>query len=73
MVVKNENIESCEVKMDKVLHVPQLCTNLLSISQIVNKGNEVHLKKHGCQVSNNKDKVIATGNHENNLFRVNII
>ena len=27
MVIKSGNIESCEVKMHKVLHVPQLCPN----------------------------------------------
>ncbi|EDS43878.1 conserved hypothetical protein [Culex quinquefasciatus] len=50
--------------------IPELTTNLLSVSEIVEKGNTVTFDKRGCQVVNPDGDVFATGIRENNLFRV---
>lgn len=60
------------VNLIDVRYVPGLAANLLSVSEIVKKGLKVVFDKSGCLVIDGtvetKGKVVATGEHANNLF-----
>lgn len=60
-----------ELLIKNVQYVPKLCVNLLSVSQMVKKGNTVVFNENGCYVYNKDEKIIATGTLENDLFRLN--
>lgn len=60
-----------EIVIKNVQHVPELCGNLLSVSQIVKNNNTVVFTSSGCTIYNADKKVIATGNLVNNLFKLN--
>lgn len=60
-----------KLSIKNVQYVPELCVNLLSVSQMVKRGNTVVFSSGGCTVYNENKKVIATGSLENNLFKLN--
>ena len=51
---------SSEVPVEKVLFVPDLDVNLLSISEIVKKDNTVTFDKSGCEIRDSTNRVLAT-------------
>lgn len=57
-------IKNCEF-------VPDLCTNLLSVAQMVKNKNTVVFNENGCFIYNSAGKVIATADLVNNLFKLN--
>lgn len=61
-----------QVSIDNVLHVPDLSSNLLSISQLCQKGHTVVFKNDGCQIFDRDMEVVATGRHVNNMFLLNV-
>lgn len=50
--------------------VPELTTNLLSVSKIVKNGNTVTFSNKGCIVRNEKGETIATGSLCGDLFKL---
>lgn len=62
-----------EIVMKNVQYVPKLFVNLLSVSQIVKRDNDVLFTKHGCTITNKNGKVIATGSLQNDLFKLNTV
>ena len=58
------------IPVEKVQLLPELSVNLLSVSQIVKKGHTVIFTDRGCKVVDKDIDVIATGIHENNLFKL---
>ena len=50
------------ILLQKVLHVPNLTSNLASVSMIVKGGNKVVFLGNKCEVFNAQDKLILTGN-----------
>lgn len=61
------------ILIKNVQYLPNLCANLHSISQIVKKNNTVVFTKNGCTVYDDKNRVIATGSLENDLFKLNVM
>lgn len=53
-----------------VQYIPELCTNLLSVSQIVKHDNKVVFTKDGCKIFDRNGQVISTGKLENNMFKL---
>lgn len=53
--------------------VPDLCTNLLSVAQMVQNDNTVIFSKNGCIIYNTSGKVIATADQVNNMFKLNTV
>lgn len=70
MLIENE---VKKIKINNVQYVPNIVTNLLSVSQIVKNGNEVLFTKIGCKVFNSKHEIVATGILINNMFKLNTI
>lgn len=59
---------SAEVK--NVLVVPELCTNLLSVSQLVNSGNSIEFNTNGCQIYRNDGVLIGTADLIDNMYKL---
>lgn len=65
------NGEKNKVKIQNVQYMPQICANLLSVSQIVqNSDSEVVFIKFVCKIYNANREIIATGSLENNIFKL---
>lgn len=63
---------SNKILFQNVLYVPELATNLLSVSQIVNHGGEVKFNNAGCVILNSHKKIVATAILINNMYRLNL-
>ncbi|XP_040164860.1 uncharacterized protein LOC120901222 [Anopheles arabiensis] len=59
-----------EIPVDDVQLIPNLSVNLLSVNQIVKKGYSVTFTNEGCEVVNRNGDIIATGSHDNDLFKL---
>lgn len=70
--VKTDN-DISDIKLKNVQYVPGICVNLLSVSQIVQRGHEVVFSKNGCKIFDAKKKVIATGSLINNMFKLDTV
>ncbi|KAG5886331.1 hypothetical protein JTB14_034794 [Gonioctena quinquepunctata] len=62
--------QSFNVNVENVFYVPDLKVNLLSVSQIVQKGNKVNFNSEGAQIINAQGKIIATATLQNNLLKL---
>lgn len=71
--IKKRSLNGSEMTLKNVHIVPEICTNLLSVSQIhVLHDNVVTFDKKGCRVTDVHGEVIATGRLENGLFKLNV-
>lgn len=61
------------VSINGVLHVPKLLANLLSVSQMVEKGFTVVFNKEGCQIYDLDKNLFATGSHVNHMFKLDVL
>lgn len=65
------NGEKKEIDIKDVQYVPDMCVNLLSVSQMAKKNNEIIFNKLGCTIYNENREVIATGSLVNNMYKLN--
>lgn len=61
-----------EIIVRNVQCVPQLMTNLISVSQVVRNGNGIVFDKHGCEIFNTNGELVLTGKLVNNMYRLDI-
>lgn len=54
-----------------VEHVPDLCANLLSVRQMIKKGNKVVFENDECKIFDRERNLIATANVVDDLYRLN--
>lgn len=66
-----EKLDGSIVTLSRVLHVPDLRTNLLAVSKITDHGHTVIFKKDSAKVINNKGDVLIAANREADLYVVN--
>lgn len=59
-----------QITVYDVQYIPNLTANLLSVSQIVKRGNSVHFNDKGCTVRNPQGVKIATGTLDGDLFKL---
>lgn len=71
-IITNTNERDYEICVENVLCVPSLTTNLLSVSQLIKKGNSVKFTNNGCYIYNQKHDLIATASLVNGVYKVNI-
>lgn len=57
-----------EITINKVHYVPNICANLLSVSQMVKNNKTVLFTKDGCKILDSKENVIATASLVNDLL-----
>lgn len=62
--------EKREIDIKDVQYVPDMCVNLLSVSQMAKKNNEIVFNKHGCTIYNANREVIATGSLVDNMYKL---
>jgi len=60
------------VEVKDVLYVPELCTNLLSVSQMVKNGKKVVFDINGCRIYNQNRQLIATATLGNGIFKLDV-
>lgn len=66
------NDEQKVLTLREIQCVPDLCVNLLSVSQIVKRGNTVVFTIDGCKIYNKNNELIATGDLVDDMFKMNI-
>lgn len=66
--------DDCEydIVIKGVCCIPSLTTNLLSVSQLIKKGNSVSFTDKGC-VYNKKQQLVATAVLVNGVCKVNLV
>ncbi|GBP23594.1 Retrovirus-related Pol polyprotein from transposon TNT 1-94 [Eumeta japonica] len=62
-----------DIVVKDVMCVPSLTTNLLSVSQLIKRGNSVSFTEDGCLVHNQKNDLVATAVMVNGVYRVNLL
>lgn len=60
-----------KIAVKNVMHVPDLAVNLLSVSQIVKRGNSVVFNSEGCSVYNNDDEKVLWCKERGGVYCVN--
>lgn len=66
------NDKKYDISVKGILCVPELTTNLLSVSQLIKSGNTVKFEADGCKVFNRQNVLVATANLVENVYRLNI-
>lgn len=61
-----------DVEIKDVFCVPKLTTNLLSISQLIRKGNKVEFTKDSCEIYNQNGTLVAYASLENGVYKLKI-
>lgn len=61
-----------DILFKNVLHVPELATNLISVSKIVENGGQVKFHNKGCVIMNSQNIIVATASLLNNMYRLNV-
>ena len=69
--VNGNEIKQC--KLLNVLYVPELSYNLLSVSKAVNAGKVVEFDNDGCNIKDERGRVLASAKRVGNLFYLNNI
>ncbi|XP_062539278.1 uncharacterized protein LOC134207587 [Armigeres subalbatus] len=69
--VMNLQLEEGPIEVKNVLQIPELATNLLSVSKICEKGLSVVFSADQCEVRGNNGNVIASGTQIGGLYRLN--
>lgn len=59
-----------EITLKDVLCVPNLATNLISISQLIKNGNKVQFKENCCYVYNRENSLVAVANQEDGVYKL---
>lgn len=70
--IPDENGKSCSVQVKNVLYVPELSTNLLSVSKIIKSGYKVEFNENGCLISHKTRKMIAKATIVNDTYKLNL-
>lgn len=61
-----------DITVEDVYCVPSLATNLLSVSQLIRKGNKVSFSDSSCSIYNKNNELVATALLENGVYKVNL-
>lgn len=61
-----------DIVVEDVLCVPNITTNLLSVSQLINKGNRVDFNDESCRIFNKKGDLVATASLVNGVYKLNM-
>lgn len=63
-------VDGVDVNVEKVLLVPELTANLLSVVQIVNKGNTVVFNRDGCSVYNENNELLVRADSSSGVYKL---
>lgn len=71
--VKSTNGSTNRIQVTNVLYVPELSTNLLSVSNIVNNKCNVKFDCKGCYLYNKDNVEVAMATLVNNMYKLNVV
>lgn len=69
LVIKDSDGTEKKIQVKNVLYVPELTTNLLSVSQMTKSNCDVIFEKDGCKIFQN-NKLILKASCMNNMYKV---
>lgn len=69
-ILSNDDVE--EITISEVHYVPQISTNLLSVSQLTSKGYAVTFTKEGGKIIDRYGNLAATATQVNGIYRLDI-
>lgn len=72
MKIKNE-AQFDDVLVKDVQYIPDLCANLISVSQLVKKDYVVIFDRNGCRIFNESMDLIATASLCGDMFKLNCV
>ncbi|CAG9134816.1 unnamed protein product [Plutella xylostella] len=61
-----------DIPVTEVLYVPDLATNLLSVSQLMKKGNKVTFEDNYCYIYNQRSELVATADLADGVYKLKI-
>jgi len=67
----NQNGKEDTVLVTNVLHVPDLTTNLLSVSKITQRGLTVVFEKEKCTIYDEDKNIVATATEDHGMYKLN--
>lgn len=62
--------EPMNADVNDVLFVPNLCANLLSVSQLVKRGNRIEFDPDGCKLYRSDGELIGTADLVDNMYKL---
>ncbi|GBP32006.1 Retrovirus-related Pol polyprotein from transposon TNT 1-94 [Eumeta japonica] len=71
--VKNKNGSTNSIQVTNVLYVPELSTNLLSVSNIINNKGNIKFDSKGCYLYNKDNVEVAMATLVNNMYKLNVV
>lgn len=71
IAVKDVDGSLNKIQVKNVLFVPELATNLLSVSKIIGSGCCVEFCDEGCRIKNKQGTTVATANCMNGTYKLN--
>lgn len=66
----NLELDEGPIEVKEVFMVPELSTNLLSISKICEKNMTVLLKNDGCEVRDENGNIVVSGIQEDGMYKL---
>lgn len=69
----NLNKNEYRIQVRNVLYIPDLTTNLLSVSQLTKSGCKVDFSSTGCKIYNVKKILVATATLIDNMYKLNTV
>lgn len=59
--------------IQNILHIPTLCSNLISVSRVTDSGLQINFSSKDCSIKDPlKHKAIATSHRLGNLYQLNL-
>lgn len=71
--VKSKNRSTNSIQVTDVLYVPELSTNLLSVSKIINNKGNIKFDSKGCYLYNKDNVEVAMATLVNNMYKLNVV
>lgn len=65
----NMKMKQNAIEVQNVLYVPELAANLLSVSNLVRKGNTIVFDENGCTIRNMNKEIVANCKAENGVYK----
>lgn len=62
-----------QIQVRNVLFIPELTTNLLSVSQLTKSGCKVEFTNTGCNIYNANKNLVATARLIDNMYKLNVV
>lgn len=73
IIVPNAQGSESKIQVREVLFVPDLSTNLISVSKMIKNGCKIEFNETGCEMFNQHGQKVAKAHLINDMYRLNVI